>query len=287
MINKSKKNIAFLGPKGSYSHIATMIYINHCSNQMIEYSCKKFSDIFNVVEHHQAEYGILPIENSNSGLIDEVCDLLSETRLTLIADITIPVQHQILGNNSTSLQKIQIVYSHPQPIQQCSDFLKNFSQWKIILCESSAIAIKKVASLNQSHLAALGSMQGGICYGLKPLLLPKKNISNYHINTTRFIILKNTNLLIINSSISKKIMLVISITQKLENFFSILEIFKYYNIKINFLRLRQLMHNKPKNIIILEITAQFNHIQTKKALIDIQNIACTFKILGCYSSIVN
>lgn len=288
MINKSTKHIAFLGPKGSYSHIAAMLYANYYFDQVVERSCQKFSDILNLVEHHQAEYGVLPIENSNSGLIDEVCDLLLKTQLILIKDITIPVQHQILVKTTkTSLKQIQTIYSHPQPVQQCSNFLKNFTTWKIIFCNSSSIAIKKVAYLNQSNLAALGSVQGGVCYGLTPLSLPQKIISNYHINTTRFIILKNTNLLIINSTKSRKIMLVISITQKLEKFYSILKILQYYEIKINFLRLCKLFYNTSKNMIILEITAHFYHPQTQKALIDIQNISCSLKILGCYSSLTD
>lgn len=288
MIKKTIKHIAFLGPKGSYSHIAALVYASYHLNHIIECSCQKFSDIFKLLECHQAEYGILPIENSNSGLIDEVCDLLLNTQLILIADITIPIQHHILVNKDTSLKQIQTIYSHSQPIQQCSKFLKKFSQWKIILCESSAFAIKTVAHSNASHLAALGSIQGGTCYGLKPLLLPQKTISNHHPNTTRFIILKNTNLLIINSSIkSKKIMLVVSISQKTEHLCLILSILQFYNIKINFLRLRTLLNNTSKKIIILEITAYFNDNYTQKALTEIQKNSFSFKILGYYSSILS
>lgn len=190
--NKSITHIAFLGPKGSYSHIAARRYANYYFDHTIEYSCQNFEDIIYVVENHQAEYGVLPIENSNSGLINEVYDLLLKTHLILIGDITIPIQHRILVNNyNTSLQQIQTIYSHPQPIQQCSKFLKNFSSWKIILCKSSSVAIKTVAYLNQPNIAALGSTQGGIIYGLYPLLFSPTIISNYPYNFTRFIILKN------------------------------------------------------------------------------------------------
>lgn len=287
MINALSKHIAFLGPKGSYSHIAAVTYSNYCFDQIIEYSCKNFNDIFNVVKHHKVEYGIIPIENSNSGLIDEVCDLLLDTQLILIADITIPIQHQLLVNNNTSLKTIQIIYSHPQPVQQCSNFLKKFSTWKIILCESSAIAIQKVAYLNQSHLAALGSIHGGMFYGLKPLLSSNKIISNYYINTTRFVVLKNTNLLIINSLEYKKIMLVISTAQNPNKLYLILKILQFYNIKINFLRLRNIFHSSiPKHMIILEITACFNKFNTNKALFEIEKISYSLKILGYYPSLI-
>lgn len=284
-MNRSIKHIAFLGPRGSYSHIAALTYANYYSDYIVECSCKKFSDIFYLLEHHQAEYGILPLENSNSGLINEVCDLLLETQFILIADITIPIQHQILVKNYISLQHIQKIYSHPQPVLQCSNFLKNFLDWKIIFCESSSIAIKTVAYSNQLYAAALGSIQGGMCYGLKPLLPPQKIISNHHINLTRFIVLKNTKFLIVNTSVSNKIMIIISISQHLERLYTILKILQYYNINVNFLRLRKLFCNNPKNMIILEITAYFNNYETQKALIEIKKISYSVKILGCYSSI--
>lgn len=287
IIKNKLMHIAFLGPKGSYSHIAATKYAKYYCHHIKEYSCKNFFDIINLVENNHAEYGILPIENSNSGIIDEVCDLLINTQLVLIADIIIPIQHYVLATQNASLKKIQIIYSHPQPVQQCSKFLNNFSKWKIIFCDSSAIAIKTVAYLNQSNLAALGSIQGGIFYGLQPLPIRQKIISNYYINKTRFVILKNTNFLIINTTISEKIMLLIHIDQKLEKLYLILKILHFYNIKINFLKIYKLFHDTTKNMILTEIKAYLYHSYTQAALISIQKIPCTLKILGCYSSLPN
>lgn len=279
-------NIAFLGPQGSYSHTAAIKYANQYFHQITEHSCKKFSDILKLVEYHHVEYGILPLENSNSGLINEVCDLLLNTTLILVGTITIPIKHCILVNHHTSnINQIQIVYSHPQPIQQCSKFLKYFSSWKIILCESSAIAIKTVAKLHQSNLAALGSIQGGIFYGLYPIL--SHNLSNQPINTTRFIILKNKNITIEenNSYVIKRTMILIFIDYKSNKIYTILKILKFYNIKITYLRSRILLSTKLNNIIILEIKAHLNDKNTQQALIQLRKLANFFKILGCYPSI--
>lgn len=278
-------HIAFLGPKGSYSHIAAIKYANYHFDKVIECSCQNFSDIFNLVTDHQAEYGILPIENSNSGLIDEVCNLLIHTQLTLVGEITIPIQHQVLVSTNTSLKKIQTIYSHPQPALQCSKFLKKFSQWKIIFCKSSSLAIKKVAYLKQSNLAALGSTQGGEFYGLKPLI--PSMVSNCYFNNTRFIILKNKNFLIQNTTkISGKIMLILSINYHMQELSLILNTLQLHNIKISFLRLHKLF-NINKNIMILEIIANFNNFHTQQALIKIRRITQSLKILGCYPSILN
>ncbi|WP_331828372.1 prephenate dehydratase domain-containing protein [Candidatus Blochmannia sp. SNP] len=280
MIYKSIVHIAFLGPKGSYSHIAAMQYANCRFDQVIECSCQRFNDIFTLVECRHAEYGVVPIENSNSGLINEVCDLLLHTRLLLVDEITIPINHCILVNNKTDINQIQIIYSHPQPVQQCSKFLKYFSAWKIVFCESSAAAMETVAKLNQSNLAALGSMQGGAFYGLHSLLA--YNLSNYQKNTTRFIILKNKNIEVINNSIAIKTTIIISINQKSEKLCEILKILQFYSIKTTYLKPRFLSYNRSNNIIIIEIMAHINDIYTQQVLIELRKISSSLKILGCY-----
>ncbi|URJ28004.1 prephenate dehydratase domain-containing protein [Candidatus Blochmannia vicinus (nom. nud.)] len=280
MIYKSTVHIAFLGPKGSYSHIAAMQYANCHFDKMVEYSCQRFNDIFTLVECRYAEYGVVPIENSNSGLINEVCDLLLNTRLLLVDEITIPINHCILVNSNTDVNRIQIIYSHPQPVQQCSRFLKNFSTWKIVFCKSSAAAMEIVAKLNQSNLAALGSMQGGAFYGLHSLLT--YNLSNYHKNTTRFIILKNTNIEVVNNSMAIKTMIIVSVNQQSEKFCEVLKILQFYNIKKTYLKPRVLSYSKSDNIIIIEMMAHINDIYIQQVLIELRKISCLLKILGCY-----
>lgn len=280
MVCKSIVHIAFLGPKGSYSHIAAMQYANCHFDQIVACSCQRFNDIFTLVECRYAEYGVVPIENSNSGLINEVCDLLLNTRLLLVDEITIPINHRILVNSNTDINRIQIIYSHPQPVQQCSRFLKRFSTWKIVFCKSSAAAMETVAKLNQSNLAALGSMQGGAFYGLHSLLT--YNLSNYQKNTTRFIILKNTNIEVVNNSIAIKTMIIISINQKSEKLYEILKILQFYNIKTTYLRPRVLSYSKSGNIIIIEMMAHINDTYIQQVLIELRKISCLLKILGCY-----
>lgn len=280
LTNKSIIQIAFLGPQGSYSHAAAIQYIHkHFFNfhQIIEYSCKNFIDIVKMVENHQAEYGILPLENSNSGLINEVCYLLLSTKVLVVGEITIPIKHCILVNHYTStINQIQIIYSHPQPIQQCSKFLQHFSSWKIIPCTSSAIAIQTVAALHQSHSAALGSVQGGILYGLHPIL--SNNLSNQSKNTTRFIILKNIEK--INIYTNKKIMLIMLIDRLSNKINTILKILQFYNIKTTYLK-SKMFYLTLKNIVILEIIAQLHEKNTQQALIQLRKNSIFLKILNC------
>ncbi|MCL7705142.1 chorismate mutase, partial [Enterobacter kobei] len=163
--NPHSARIAFLGPKGSYSHLAARQYAARHFEEFIESGCAKFADIFNQVETGQADYAVVPIENTSSGAINDVYDLLQHTSLSLVGELTIPIDHCVLVSGSTDLSKIETVYSHPQPFQQCSQFLNRYPNWKIEYTESTSAAMEKVAQANSPAVAALGSEAGGALYG--------------------------------------------------------------------------------------------------------------------------
>ncbi len=168
-INPHSARVAFLGPKGSYSHLAARQYAARHFEQFIESGCAKFADIFNQVETGQADYAVVPIENTSSGGINDVYDLLQHTSLSIVGELTIPIDHCVLVSTSTDADKIQTVYSHPQPFQQCSQYLSRYPHWKIEYTESTSAAMEKVAQANSPVVAALGSEAGGALYGLQVL----------------------------------------------------------------------------------------------------------------------
>jgi len=180
---KSAK-IAFLGPKGSYSHSAARRYAGNHFDQIVESPCSNFKDIFEQVENGLVDYGILPIENSSSGSINDVYDLLQKTNLHIIGELSLPIDHCILASKQTTLDKIDTVYSHPQPFQQCTNFLENYPNWKTVYCDSTSSAMEMVAKINQPNVAAIGNKDGGELYGLQVL---DHNFANQKENITRFL----------------------------------------------------------------------------------------------------
>ena len=144
--------IAFLGPKGSYSHLAARQYAARHFEQFIESGCAKFADIFEQVETGQADYAVVPIENTSSGGINDVYDLLQHTSLSIVGELTLPIDHCVLVSSSTDADKIETVYSHPQPFQQCSQYLSRYPHWKIEYTESTSAAMEKVAQAKSPPL---------------------------------------------------------------------------------------------------------------------------------------
>lgn len=149
--------VSFLGSQGSYSHLASRNYFSKKQTKLVEMSCSTFRDVINTVETGNADYGVLPIENTSSGSINEVYDLLQHTSLSIVGEITQPIEHCLLVATDTSLDQITTLYSHPQPHQQCSEYLHTMGNINQEYCSSTAEAMQKVAELQRADVAAIGN----------------------------------------------------------------------------------------------------------------------------------
>lgn len=275
-VDHRSARIAFLGPKGSYSHLAARQYCARYLSTIVECSCSKFADIVKMVETYQAKYGILPIENSSSGYINLVYDLLQHTSLSLVGEIANPISHCVLVSCDTKLSNIRVVYSHPQPFLQCSQFLTRFPQWKIHYCDSTAVAMKKVAQLNSPTASALGSAEGAALYGLQVLEPIFKNTPH---NVTRFIVIARK-AIYVSEQVPAKTMLLLANCLLCE----VLLVLRHHCLVIT--RLESMpIHAKPwEDMFYLEVQVHFRSFSMQKALRELQNITSELKVLGCYPS---
>lgn len=99
--------IAFLGKRGSYSHLAARNYSRRYQAEIKEINCDSFQQIFERVEQEEADYGILPLENTTSGSINEVYDLLQDTELSLVGELAYPIKHCLLTTEQQDLSQIK------------------------------------------------------------------------------------------------------------------------------------------------------------------------------------
>ncbi|CQH63401.1 TPA: bifunctional chorismate mutase/prephenate dehydratase [Yersinia enterocolitica] len=272
--------ISFLGPKGSYSHLAARQYAARHFEQLIECGCQKFQDIFTQVETGQADYAVLPIENTSSGSINDVYDLLQHTSLSIVGEITNPIDHCVLVATDTDLSQIKTVYSHPQPFQQCSQFINRFPHWKIEYCESTAAAMEKVAQLNSPEAAALGSEAGGALYNLQVL---EHNLANQQQNITRFIILARK-AIDVSDQIPAKTTLIMATGQQSGALVEALLVLRDHGIIMTKLESRPINGNPWEEMFYIDVQANLRSESMQKALADLTPITRSLKVLGCYPS---
>ncbi len=172
--------VACQGIEGAYSQIACDRLFKDSDIQYV----KTFEDVFKKVEDGTCSYGILPIENSIHGTVIAVYDLMKNYNFHIIKSIKLKINHALMANKGTKLSDIREIVSHEQAIGQCSEFLKEYPDIKITVCENTAVAAKLVADSKRHDIAAISSPDCAENYGL--FVLDDK-IANSDSNFTRFI----------------------------------------------------------------------------------------------------
>ncbi len=278
--NPHSARIAFLGPKGSYSHLAARQYAARHFAQFIESGCAKFADIFNQVETGQADYAVVPIENTSSGSINDVYDLLQHTSLSIVGEMTVTIDHCLLVSATTDVNKIKTVYSHPQPFQQCSQFINRYPHWKIEYTESTSAAMEKVAQSASGEVAALGSEAGGALYGLQVL---ERIQANQTQNFTRFVVLARK-AVDVSEQVPAKTTLLIATGQQAGALVEALLVLRNHNLIMTKLESRPIYGNPWEEMFYLDIQANLESRAMQDALKELAAITRSMKVLGCYPS---
>lgn len=175
--------ICYFGSQGSYSEEAAISYFGEGSNR---FSAKTFAEAFASLKADKADYLVLPIENSSTGTIAEVMELLLAYGYYIVGEEKIAIRHCLLGVKGATLEDVKTVYSHEQGILQCGDFLHSLGD---VHCEeyySTALSAQAVAEKQDKSLAAIAAKRNAELLGLEVLA---ENINNNETNTTRFAVI--------------------------------------------------------------------------------------------------
>lgn len=176
----AKAVVACQGIEGAYSQqacdklfpLASILYFN------------RFEGVFQAVAKGLCRYGILPIENSSYGSVNEVYDLMRRNSFFIVRSIRLKVAHALLAKPGTKMGEIKEVYSHEQAVGQCGAFLKSLPGVKVTVCENTAVAARMVLESPRGDVAAISSRNCADIYGLDIL---SEGISDSDNNYTRFI----------------------------------------------------------------------------------------------------
>jgi chorismate mutase / prephenate dehydratase len=172
--------VACQGVEGAYSQLA-------CDKLFALPSlmyCKRFEGVFQAIQSGLCEYGVLPIENSSYGSVNEVYDLMRKYRFYIVRSIRLKIDHRLLAKNGVKLADIKEIVSHEQAIGQCGTFLKNLKDVKITVFGNTAEAAQYVAASDRTDLAAISSPACAALYGLSVV---SDTVSDSDSNFTRFI----------------------------------------------------------------------------------------------------
>ena len=173
--------VAYSGVRGAYADIAA----GKIFPDSDRVSCTSFGSAFEAVANGECEYGVLPIENSFAGDVAQVTDLLYFGEMFIVGIYEMPIIHHLLGIQGTDLSKIRTVYSHPQALDQCHDYIKTHGLTPRA-SSNTAVAASEISEKNDETIAAIASSETAEIYGLKVL---DKQINEKDDNMTRFVVI--------------------------------------------------------------------------------------------------
>jgi chorismate mutase/prephenate dehydratase len=177
----NKEIIGYQGSVGAFSQIALkkLFPLNR------DVSYPTFEDVFKAVEMGDIEYGVLPFENSYTGEVGEVLDLLLKYDCHITNVYSLKIEHHLLALDGTELDDITHVYSHPQALMQCEDYL-NKKKWTQVPYPNTALSGKFVSKQENKHFAAIGSYDTA---KENNLVVLKESINSSNHNHTKFIVI--------------------------------------------------------------------------------------------------
>lgn len=230
------------------------------------------------VEAGHVDYGMLPVENTSSGSINEVYDVLQHTNLSIVGEITQPIEHCLLTAVNTKLSSIKTIYAHGQPFAQCSNFLDKQKGIRIEYCESTAEAMAKAYELQDESVAVIGSEEGGHLYKLHAL---EKSIANQTENHSRFILVARKPI-DVAEQIPAKTTIVLATSQKPGALVECLIVLKDKGINMCKLESRPIQGRPWEEMFYLDVEANLKTIALQEAISEITQHTNFIKILGCY-----
>ena len=177
--------VAYQGTEGAYSHLAARKHFAPVLQRVAFAGLHSFPEVTDAVESGEADYGVLPVENTTAGSINEVYDLLRRANVAIVAEAVQEVDHCLLALDDVPLAALRRVYSHPQALAQCSDFLATLAACRVESYLDTAMAVEKVRDDGDPTQAAIASEAAAEHFGLRVL---KRGLANQPENFTRFVV---------------------------------------------------------------------------------------------------
>ncbi len=265
--------VVYQGVEGAYSHLASLEYFGEDCDL---FHVKTWEEAMQAVEEGKADYGVLPIENSSAGAVSDNYDLLIKYHNYIVGEIFLPVRHGLLGVPGGTAEQIRRVYSHPQALMQCSEFLNSHREWSQISVENTAVAAKKVLEEKDPSQAAVASEAAARIYGLQVL---EEGINYNKNNVTRFIIVAKTPVYRRNAA---KVSLCFELPHKSGTLYNMLSHFIYNNVNMLMIQSRPIPGRNWEYRFFVDIEGRLDDPAVNNALKGVAEEAARFRILGSY-----
>jgi len=268
---ESPMKVAFMGPKATFSHLATMQQFG-LSAELVP--LKSIPSVFEEVEKDKAHYGVVPVENSTEGIISHTLDMFVDSGLQITAEILLEVHHDLLSRTGR-IEDIKKIYSHLQPLAQCRNWLdSNLPGIPAVDVASTAVAAQIVSE--DYTAAAIASELAASLYDLKVV---RSRIEDQVNNFTRFLVISRKGC---ERSGNDKTSVLFSVKDEPGILFRMLEPFAKRGINLSKIESRPFKKKAWEYIFFLDLFGHSSDPEVAEALAELKSCCQFLKILGSY-----
>jgi chorismate mutase/prephenate dehydratase len=263
--------VSCLGPLGTFTHLAALRHFGSSAAFVPVDSIKK---VFENVESRKAEYGVVPIENSNEGVVSHTLDMFMDSDLQVVAEIILEVSHNLLSKQ-TNRSKIKKVYSHPQGLAQCRGWLEA-NMPGVPIAESTSTARAAELASKDPTSAAIASEIAARMYDLNIL---ERDIQDSRRNITRFLVISKE---FPHRTGNDKTSIMFSIKHKPGSLYDVLLPFKRARINLTKIESRPSKRKAWEYIFFVDMEGHVEDKRVKKAIDGLTDNCLYLKVLGSY-----
>jgi prephenate dehydratase len=268
------KQIVYQGEPGCNSHVASNKFFPKDIKRL---GVKTFKDIFEMVKNNKETYGVVPVENSLTGSIHQNYDLLLEYDTWVIGAVSLRIEHNLMAPTGTDIKSIKEVWSHPEALAQCRDFLASHPEYKVVSVYDTAGAAKLVKEQQIKNVAIIAGPQVAKLYGFKKL---KENIESHPDNFTRFLIISKDKK--IYTGENARTMFVFGVKNEPGILFRCLSIFALRNIDLTKLESRAVIGRPYEYLFYIDFKGSIEDENCRHAVDTLKEVVTYFKLLGSY-----
>lgn len=263
--------VCYFGVPGAHTHQAMEDFFGE---EITGISCPTFQIVMEAVEQGEADYGVLPIENSSTGGITANYDLLLNYSNCIVGQYVNRIEQCLLALPGVAMEELRTVYSHPQGLLQCSGFLKEHPELDQIEFSNTATAAKKVAEDRERSQAAIAAKRAAKEYGLQVL---KEGIQQEKNNSTRFIVIGREPIYLADSN---KIALCIELSHECGTLYRILSHFLFNGLNMTQIESRPMKGKNWEYRFFIDIEGNLEDPSVQNALRGIKEEAKSVRVLG-------
>ncbi len=263
--------VSCLGPLATFTHLAALRHFGSSAAFVPVESIKK---VFENVETGKAEYGVVPIENSNEGIVSHTLDMFMDSDLRVVAEIILHVSHNLISKQPDKT-KIKKIYSHLQALAQCRGWLES-NMPGVPTGEATSTAKAAELAAKEKDSAAIASELAAGMYDLSVL---EKNIEDSRNNVTRFLVISKD---FPPKTGNDKTSIMFSIKDRPGSLYSILLPFKRAKLNLTKIESRPSKRKAWEYIFFVDMEGHIEDKKVKKAMDSLKEDCLYLKILGSY-----